>query len=212
MQKIILSTAYLPPIQYVSKFLLGEVVLEAHENYIKQSYRNRCNILAANGAFPLTIPVVKVHGTKSLISEARIDYDLPWQKNHFKSIESAYRNSPYYEHYIDDLKIFYNTKYDLLLDFNADLLTCILRLIGIKSSILFTACFEREYLKDLDYRFTLSPKSAKLEDDPFFRVVDYYQVFEDRYGFTPNLSILDLLFNEGPFAKSVLEQSVKRGE
>lgn len=212
MQKIILSTAYLPPIQYVSKFLLGEVVLEAHENYIKQSYRNRCNILAANGAFPLTIPVVKVHGTKSLISEVRIDYDLQWQKNHFKSIESAYRNSPYYEHYIDDLKIFYNTKYDLLLAFNSDLLTCILRLIGIKPSILFTACFEKEYLKDLDYRFTLSPKSAKLEDDPFFKIIDYYQVFEDRYGFTPNLSILDLLFNEGPFAKSVLEQSIKKGE
>lgn len=212
MQKILLSTAYLPPIQYVSKFMLGDVAIERHENYSKQSFRNRCNILAANGVISLTIPIVKEHGLKSPISETRIEYDLPWQKIHYKSIKSAYKSSPYYDYYIDELEPFYSNRYELLLEYNTDLLRCILKLIGIDWRDSFTCRFEKNIEEVLDFRHCISPKVSKNMKDSYFESIAYYQVFEDRFGFTPNLSVLDLLFNEGPLAKSILDRCIKKGE
>lgn len=210
MQPSVLSSAYMPPIQYLTKFILSDVAIEQHENYIKQSFRNRCTILAANGPMSLTIPVVKVHGEKIPIMEVLIDYDLPWQKQHFKSIESAYKNSPYYDYYIDDLRKFFEQRYEKLFELNQQLLDKLLSIIGISKSYTLTSSFERNLANHTDLRNGISPKANHQTYDPHFSSATYYQVFADRYGFTPNLSIIDLLFNEGPLTLSILEKSIKK--
>lgn len=212
MQPVVLSTAYFPPVQYISKLVATSVTIEAHESYLKQSYRNRCSILAANGPMALTVPVVKWHGERMPIAEVLIDYDKPWQKQHFKSIESAYKNSPFYDYYIDDLIPFFETRYERLFDFNERILEAVLKTIGIKPSIGYTTDYDKTIDGVIDLRYGISPKPSQQQPDPHFEAAEYYQVFADRHGFTPNLSILDLLFNEGPMTKSILEQSIKKGE
>lgn len=209
MQPTLLSIAYLPPVQYFSKLLMDNIIIEQHENYTKQSYRNRCNILAANGAITLTIPVVKDHGQKTAITDVRIDYDLPWQKTHFKSIESAYKNSPFYDYYIDDLEPFFSKKFEYLFEYNLQLIDMLMSTIGIEKKYELTTKFiSSEDIYD-DKRYSISPKQSKNIDDTSFSAIPYYQVFEDKFQFTPNLSIVDLLFNEGPQTKSVLQQCIK---
>lgn len=208
----LLSTAYLPPVQYVSKFILSNVLIEQYENYIKQSYRNRCCILGANGILSLTIPIVKNHGEKMPIRDVKIDYDLSWQKTHLKSIESAYKNSPFYDYYMDDITPFYTKKFNFLFDFNQELLLKILMLTGISNKPELTTEYEKMPLNATDSRNTISPKSGKQITDKYFTSIPYYQVFEDKFNFIPNLSIIDLLFNEGPQAKAILEKSIKKGE
>ena len=212
MQQVALSTAYFPPLQYISKFLAGSVTIEAHESYRKQSYRNRCKILAANGPMALTVPVAKWHGERMPIAEVQIDYDKPWQNNHLKSIESAYKSSPFYDYYIDDFMPFFENRYERLFDYNQQILEVILKTLGIKPSIDYTTDFDKTIEGKADLRYSISPKESQQQPDPYFTPVEYYQVFADRHGFTPNLSILDLLFNEGPMAKSILEQSIKKGK
>lgn len=209
MQPNYLSTAYLPPIQYITKLFDGDIFIERHEHYIKQSYRNRCNILAANGVIPLTIPIVKRHNEKMPIGEVEIDYELPWQKIHFKSIESAYKNSPYFDYYIDEFMPFFEERHQLLLDYNTQLLQVILSIIGIKPNIHYTDEFEKAYPCN-DFRYNISPKS-KIADESFASN-EYYQVFGSKFGFAPNLSIIDLIFNEGPSAKEILMQCIKKAE
>ena len=211
MQPVVLSTAYFPPVQYISKFLAGSVTIEAHESYLKQSYRNRCSILAANGPMALSVPVVKWHGERMPIAEVQLDYDKPWQKIHFKSIESAYKNSPFYDYYIDDFMPFFENRYERLFDFNQRILEVILQSLSIAPNIGYTSDYDKVIENKIDLRYAISPKESQQQPDPHFAPVEYYQVFADRYGFTPNLSILDLLFNEGPMAKSILEQSIKKG-
>lgn len=109
MSILLLNTAYFPPIQYFSKIKEHEqFCIEQYENYGKQSYRNRCRIQFANGIMPLVVPVKKKDGQKFLTKEAQIDYSCKWQKLHFKSIESAYKNSPFYDYYTEDLSVFLN--------------------------------------------------------------------------------------------------------
>lgn len=132
------------------------------------------------------------------INEVRISYDTPWQKLHLGAIESAYRNSPFYEYYIDELLPFYQKKFDLLFEFNIQLLTSICELLDIKPNVRFTEKFLKDYSSGEahDFRYGLQPKS-KLSDTQFISP-SYMQVFEPKYGFKPNLSIIDLLFNVGP--------------
>lgn len=212
MQPVVLSTAYFPPVQYISKLIAGSVTIEAHESYLKQTYRNRCSILAANGPMALTVPVVKWHGQQMPIAEVQIDYDKPWQKQHLKSIESAYKSSPFFDYYIDDLMPFFENRHERLFDFNQRILEVILKSLSIAPNICYTTDYDKAIENKVDLRYAISPKESQQQPDPYFAPVEYYQVFADRHGFTPNLSILDLLFNEGPMAKSILEQSIKKGE
>lgn len=205
-KKIILSTAYLAPIQYYTKLLkYDEVFVEKYENFIKQSYRNRCEIYGANGELSLSIPVKKL-STKTKIKDLLIDYDTNWQKLHWKSIESAYRSSPFFEFYEDDFKSFYENKYKFLLDLNSEIQNVILEHLDLKISLKFTDKYYNVLTEDFDdFREQIHPK--KRDNDADFIPVEYTQVFQEKYGFIPNLSIIDLLFNEGPNATELLSQS-----
>jgi len=204
----LLSIAYFPPIQYISKFLLfDKVVIEKHENFSKRSYRNRCNILAANGKLTLSIPTRKVKEQKVKITDVRINYDTNWQKLHFKGIESAYRHSPFYEHYIDYFIEFFEQKYDKLFDFNIEILNILLELFNIDLQIKFSS----EFVSDIalvDYRDSIHPKTKMQKEDHLFKDIKYQQVFSYKSSFIPNLSSLDLLFNEGPNALNIIKESI----
>jgi hypothetical protein len=190
---VILSTAYLPNLQYFSKLLCEEIIIEQHENYLKQTFRNRCEILSANGVISLTVPV-KHTGYKVKTRDVKIDYSGNWQKLHWRTIVSAYRSSPFFVYYADDFLPFYEHKEEFLLDFNCSFLYKLIELTGLKTKITLSDSYSQEY--DNDCRTLITPKKDK-PGDPKFSPIPYYQVFSDKFGFKPNLSILDLLCNEG---------------
>ena len=198
MSTVLLSTAYLPNINYLSQVLEHDVVvIEKHEHFVKQTYRNRCEILTSNGKLSLSIPLVK-QADKELISDKKISYAEDWQKQHWRAITSAYKNSPYFEFFEDEFKPFYENKYELLFDLNTRLLQTILHVLRVKKQIEYTTqfdinpsnCSDLRALSDLYNSENLNPKP-------------YYQVFADKSGFTPNLSCLDALFNVGLETKNL---------
>src|SRR4051812_40110753 len=128
---MILSTAYLPPVEYFQKIVsVPNISIEKHEHFVKQTYRNRCHILGANGLQILSIPLTNTH-EKTPISKKEIAYAQDWQKLHWRSIRSAYANSPYFIYYEDDLRTFYETRFEFLFDYNTELLKTILKLLKI---------------------------------------------------------------------------------
>lgn len=204
--RVILSTAYLPNIQYFTKLINGKVILEQHENFVKQTYRNRCEILTANGVMPLIIPI-KHLGTKIPVRDVKIDYTDNWQRLHWRALVAAYRSSPFFEYYEDDFVPFYEKKIDFLYDYNFQLLQLLIELTGIKTDIVFSESYITEKNPDTDFRMSITPKANKPVDSSFFPA-PYYQVFNDRSGFAPNLSIFDLLCNEGNNTYSILLNSI----
>ena len=197
---ILLSTAYLGNLHYYSKILGGYAVIDTGENYLKQSYRNRCEIFSANGVDTLVIPVLQPSGVKTATKDIRIDNTKKWQHRHWQAIVSAYRNSPYFFHYEEDFAPFYRKNYDFLVDFNNGLLEVTLRLLKTGIRPAFTKDsppFGPAPYAASDFRITISPKKRLQRPDPSFVPPQYYQVFHDRSGFVPNLSILDLLCCEG---------------
>lgn len=206
MKTILLSTAYFAPVQYYSKLAQkgASVIIEKHEHYQKQSYRNRCTVYSANGLLDLTVPVVKTAASGTPVSLVKIAYDTPWQKLHFKSVESAYRRSPFYEYYIDDLLIFFRHRHEYLYEFNMQIMKVICSLIGIKPDLRESGKYMTPDSGTVDLRTGIHPKKIRQLSDSDFHPQPYIQVFSDKYGFKPNLSILDLLFNTGPDAKQLL--------
>lgn len=201
--KVLLSTTYLGPIQYYSKLVkYNKVYIEINDHFVKQTYRNRCKIYGANGILQLSIPVKK-SAPKIKVKDLLIDYDTNWQKMHWKSIESAYRSSPFFEFYEDDFLPFYKTKYKFLLEFNSLLQNVILEHLDVNKNIQYTDEFLSAEGSDYeDYRDSIHPKKNHL--DPNFNCKQYNQVFIHKHGFKENLSIIDLLFNEGPNAINIL--------
>jgi hypothetical protein len=191
---ILLSTAYLPPVHYVSAMVAaGEVIIERHETYARQTYRNRCEIATANGRLALTIPVHKPQGNHTQTEEVLTDTRTNWQLLHWRAIRTAYANSPFFIYYQDELLKVYESDIPLLIDFNQQLLSTVLALMGIKITIGFTDHFEKDPIGMTDLRTVYSPKQP-LSIDNFKK---YYQVFAEKHGFIGGLSILDLLMNEG---------------
>lgn len=209
----ILTTAYLPPIQYISKFFLyNKIYLEAQENFQKQSYRNRCTIFGANGPQVLSIPVQINPGKKSKIKEVKIDYSKNWQKNHWKSITSAYNRSPFFEFYQDEFYPLYHGKKEVyLFDFNQKLLDIITQHIHSNAAIVQTKQYNKSYSEIDDYRTSIHPKKRMQIPDLYFQPTTYIQVFSTKHVFVPNLSIIDLLCNEGPESTIIMQKCIKKG-
>ena len=206
---ILLSTAYFPPVQYLSKFIKYQTVwVEGFENFIKQTYRNRTVILAANGPESLIFPVEKARNKKQLIQDIRISYDTNWQHIHWQAIVSAYQSSPFFEVLQDDFRPFFEKRYTFLIDFNQQILAVVLGILDLNSKINRTADFEEVPPTCLNYRETIHPKPQKALPDPDFSAKKYTQVFDDKFGFVPNLSCLDLLFNCGSESYAILLESI----
>lgn len=208
---VFLSTAYLAPIEYYSKLISsGVVFIEQHENYVKQSYRNRCTILSANGAMPLSIPVESAGGQKCPIRDIKISDHGNWQHLHWNALISAYNSSPFFEYYRDDFEPFYNKKHKFLFDFNEKLFYTICELLDVDTQhIQYTESYATNLSDtDKDFRQILCPKKDWLDVDPHFASVPYYQVFDQKFGFSPNLSIVDLLFNMGNESILILNKSI----
>jgi hypothetical protein len=202
MGPVLLSSAYFPPVSYFVKIIQSnQVFIEAHENYLKQTYRNRCVILSANGPINLVVPIKHGPDLKTGIEEISIIYEQDWQRLHYRAIESAYRNSPYYDFYISDLMQFFKTEYAQLLELNTQILQTIFSILNISIPILNTSEYQKDSDIIKDFRYAISPKNGS----PVFNFKKYHQVFDDKYGFTPNLSILDLLFNMGPDTTEILQ-------
>lgn len=206
---MLLSTAHFPPIQYFTKIIRHDsLIIEACENYQRQSYRNRFRILAANGPVDLSVPVVKGHSSGMPVKSVRIDYSENWQRIHFKTIESAYRHSPFYEFYIDDFLSFWEKQQTFLYDLNLNILNTLVKVLDLDLTIRET----REYLPESaglteDYRNSIHPKKEWTEDISF-SPSPYIQNFPDRFGFIPNLSIIDLIFQAGPEAGTIIRKSI----
>ena len=193
----LLPISYLGPVAYYSAILQSEeIFIETKEHFIKQSCRNRCTIMGANGTQTLTIPKERKSSDKTLISDINISNQDNWQKSHWQSIVSAYNSSPFFEYYKDELLPFYNTKHSTLFDFNLKLSKTILELMQVEKKLNFTSKFQKE-CNGLDLR---SSKFILKNQE------EYQQVFCEKYSFIPNLSILDVLFNLGPETTSYLER------
>jgi len=205
MEDLLLNTAYFPPVSYFSAISRAQrVYIEQYEHFGKQSYRNRCEIMTANGVIPLTVPVAKAN-SKTLVKDLKIVYQTNWQKLHFKGIESAYKNSPYYEYYIDDFLPFFDKKETYLLDLNQAILEKTLDFLKLKTSVQLTADYIREGdAAYTDFRDAIHPKPSRRRPGADFPVSAYRQTFSDRFPFRPGLSILDLLFCCGPEAGQYL--------
>jgi hypothetical protein len=198
-ETLLLSTAFFGPVHYFRAIQNAkEVYIEKHENFIKQTYRNRCVVLAANGPLSLVVPVEHGRKASQKISQLRIANHTPWQRNHWRSIVSAYRNSPYFDFYADEIHIFFKKEYTFLFDYNTEITYTILDLIKSDRKFKFTESFEDIITPFRNYRETLSPKRNLADYDPAYTPVPYTQVFEDKFPFVPGLSILDLLFCKGP--------------
>jgi|SRR5690606_18582755 len=199
--QLLLPAFYLPPISYFHVIQQSEqsLLLERFEHYPKQTYRTRTKIASANGVLDLIVPIV--HGRKEHVpmKDVRINYDFDWQRLHWLSLQTAYRSSAYFEYYEDDFARFYEQKQEFLFDFNVEQLQLLLKCLKINRSTAFTETYTTKG-EGIDYREAIHPKKPSLLTHP----KPYYQVFEDKNGFLPDLSIVDLLFNQGPQSKNYL--------
>lgn len=187
------STAYFPCISYMARFLEdSSPVIEIWETYHKQTYRNRCRVMTANGVESLSVPVIKVNGNHTMTKDVVISYKEHWQQIHRRCLESAYKAAPYFDHYYDFLKPIFETRFEKLIELNDAAMQAVLKMLKAQKEIVHTTDYVR--FTEKDYREAFSPK--KEMDGGLFP--KYYQVFSAKYPFEPDLSILDLVFNEGP--------------
>ena len=210
MPPALIELHYLPCVQYCTKLLWHpQLVLEDAENYQKGSYRNRCWIAATNGPLRLSIPLDRGKNEGQAIREVRINYRQDWQAQHWRSIQSAYGKSPFFEHYADELAPLYQSPVEYLFDWNLLLLQTLLQLLDLPSALAYSGQYYREVPPDWsDLRNTIQERPGRQVPDPHFSPRPYPQVFLEKRGFLPNLSILDLLFCTGPQATIYLEQCI----
>ncbi|MBO5720157.1 MAG: WbqC family protein [Bacteroidales bacterium] len=191
---VILTPSYLAPISYYRQLNNSPVIVESYCNYQKQSYRNRCKIATEAGVMTLSIPVEKPSG-KVLTRDVRISLHDNWQHLHWTAIESAYQSSPFFEYYQEELRPFFEPqKFKYLFDFNIELQNTICNLLDITPQIEYSKEYVQPQETDKDLRELIHPKRPSVEAE---KLLPYYQVFANRYGFIPDLSIIDLLFNMG---------------
>lgn len=201
MTQALLHPTYFPSIAQFHLLLTCPCMLEVSDNYQKQTLRNRAYIYGANGKQALNLPIKHVGGDtgRQLYKDVKVENGFPWQRLHWKSLETAYRTSPYFEYYEDELVSIFEKKYTYLLDVNLDTIETLLGCMQVALQFDKTTSYEAAPQGLVDYRFLSSAKK-------FYPVAmePYHQIFSDKYGFIPNLSVLDLLFHEGPNAPSYL--------
>ena len=191
MKTALLSSTFFGPIQWYQKLAnYDSVLVEHHDHYQKQTYRNRCIIATAQGTQALTVPAERGND-----DEVRISNHGAWRRIHWNALTSAYSESPFFEYYADDLRPFFEREWHWLYDYNLEICHTMCQLLDIQPQLNTTATYEKEGPWD-DYRDIIRPKHPG--NDPQYSLLPYYQVFAARHGFLPNLSILDLLFNMGP--------------
>ncbi len=186
---------YLPPVEYfvqLNKYKTS-IAIEKEEHFPKQTYRNRANVYTPDGVLALTVPVTKGSKNHTKIKDVKISYDFDWQRLHWLSLQACYRRSAYFEYYEDEFSVFYKKNFPFLFDYNEQLLQFIIKAIKLPLSISYTHEYEVEYSDNKDLRNAFNPKNKNS-----FTQKPYFQVFDDRKGFLENLSIVDLLFNQGP--------------
>lgn len=204
MTTALLQTTYFGPVQWYQKlYRYDRCLIEQYDSYQKQTYRNRCVIATANGPQALTVPVEHaplntLHAT--LVKDLRISDHNQWRRNHWNAMQSAYSESPFFEYYADDIRPFFERKYEFLIDFNEEIRQKVCELIDIHPQVEYTSDFHSTlytlHSTLSDFRDIIHAKHP--QPDPAFEPRPYWQVFQHRHGFQPNLSILDLLFCMGP--------------
>ena len=196
--RAILSSAYFPPVQWMQKLhRYAHVYIERSDNFCKQTYRNRCLIATANGVQALTVPIEKYDGAKCPMRDIRISDHGEWRHLHWNAIVSAYGESPFFDYYADDLRPFFERKWEFLFDFNMEITMKLCELLDVRPDISLTDSYlDAAKASADDFRDAIRPKHPL--PDPSFNPRPYYQVYARRHGFQPNMSALDLLCNEGP--------------
>ena len=214
--KAILATTYFGPVQWYQKLnRFGSVLIEQHEHFLKQTYRNRCIIATTQGVQALTVPVEAppqpspkgrefcegLSLSKTEIKDVRISNHGKWRSEHWNALQSAYGESPFYEYYEDDIRPFFEDRWEYLFDFNMAITEKMCELLDIHPHITLTESYQNSLPEGegrggaSDFRTIIHPKHP--QPDPDFNPKPYYQVYQERFGFQPNLSVLDLLFNMG---------------
>lgn len=210
---LLIETQYLGSVHYYARLAYHQqVVIEQQEHFIKSTYRNRCYIATADGKLRLSVPLLKGRGLRKTIKDVKISYDHAWQNLHWHSLETAYRSSPYFEFYEDDFRPFYEQQFTYLLEFNQQLCQLVLDLLQVEVKVKYTTSFQKkvEEADFLDFRSAIHPNPLKANIDEKYTPPTYHQVFDTKRDFIKNLSILDLLFNEGPNSSTLLLQSIAK--
>lgn len=199
--QIVIHPTYFPNIaHFIAMANAVEVVFELDDNFLKQTYRNRTYVYGANGKLGLNIPVIHTQKNRQKYRDVKIYNQDHWQSLHWKSLLSAYRTSPFFEYYEDELQSLFTEKAEFLLDFNLKCFDVICDCLQLELNTSKTETYEKLIEDKTDFRHLVNAKKQVAYDfEP------YTQVFSNKHGFIPNLSILDLLFNEGPNALNYLE-------
>ena len=195
----LLSSTYFGPIQWYQKLHRMPCIIEQHDHFVKQTYRNRCVIATANGTQTLTVPIERYDGTKCPMRDIRISDHGNWRHLHWNALVSAYGETPFFEFYADDLRPFFEKRHTFLFDLNLDIMHTMCQLLDVRPQVTLSEQYivlPSENDAVVDFREAIRPKHPLPDAD--FNPTPYYQVRAQRHGFLPNLSILDLLFNEGP--------------
>ncbi len=197
---------YLPCVEYFAHLLQHPVIcIEQQENYQKRSYRNRCHLAGANGSLRLSIPLIGRKHQQQAIQEVQIDHQQAWQKHHWRSIQSAYGKTPFFEHYAPEIEPLFQQSFEFLFDWNKQLLLQIIESLELPVTLSWSKDYQTPNQAGiLDLRNSISPKG---EANLGFSSPKYPQAFLEKHGFLPNLSILDLLFCTGPQSVEILEKS-----
>jgi WbqC-like protein family len=204
MKPILIETHFLPSLEFFCAIKgAEEIQIEYHEHFVKQSFRNHAIINTANGIEKLTVPLTS-KGNRTLIKDVKIDVGQNWRNNQWRTIQSAYRKSPYYEHYADDFNKILFKPHTFLVELNLDLLSFCFEMLQWEKNIVPTETYQAHAEDRIDLRnIILSKKPFHIRE--FYKPVSYQQVFGN--AFFENLSMLDLIFCQGPKANSILSAS-----